>query len=59
MSTRTPRGWIFTAGLAALAILGALAARAATVSAPTADEIGADADSCFRYGRIECCIKDD
>ncbi len=59
MTTRTPRGWIFTLGLAALAVLGALAARAASVNQAANDEIGAEADSCFRYGRIECCIKDD
>jgi len=59
MSTRTPRGWIFTLGLAALAVLGALAARASTPESASSAEIGAEADSCFRYGRIECCIKDD
>ncbi|MEN0063249.1 MAG: hypothetical protein AAGA48_13930 [Myxococcota bacterium] len=59
MSTRTPRGWIFTLGLAALAVLGALAARAATVRVAADDDVSADADSCFRYGRVECCIKDD
>ena len=59
MSSRSPRSWIFTLGLAALAVLGALAARAATTAATGSGDIGAEADSCFRYGRVECCIKDD
>ncbi|MBX2796131.1 MAG: hypothetical protein KTR31_00640 [Myxococcales bacterium] len=57
MTTDTPRGWMFTLGLAALAVLGALAAR--TVQPPAAEDQVSQTDSCFRYGRFECCIKDD
>lgn len=58
MSTQAPRGWIFTLGLAALAVLGALAARAATLQASESD-VSAQVDSCVRWGQLECCIKDD
>lgn len=59
MSTRTPRGWIFTLGLAALAVLGALVARATTVRTVAHDDVGAQVDSCVRWGNLECCLKDE
>ena len=60
MRDRAPRGWLFTLGLAGLALLGAFAARSATSATTTvAVDAEIEADSCFRYGRLECCIKDD
>ncbi len=58
MSKQTPRGWMFTLGLASLAILGALVARATSIG-ETEEAHTIEADSCFRYGRLECCVKDD
>ena len=65
MHARTPKGWLFTLGLAALAVLGSLAARSAS-SWPADDadhqelrhEVRPEADPCFRYGRLECCIRE-
>ena len=57
---RVPKGWMFTAGLSALAIVAALTAT--TVKRPTppsdSDTYQVEADSCFRYGRLECCVKE-
>ena len=48
-----PRAWIFTFGLAVLAVLGAaLASRVEQDRTVTAA-----ADPCFRYGRFECCVR--
>ena len=54
MSARTPRGWMFTLGLAALAVAAALVAR---TTLPAPGDASIEADSCFRYGRFECCVK--
>ncbi len=57
MRVQSSRGWVMTLALAALAVLGAMAARS-VAAASSVDEVEATADSCVRYGRIECCIKD-
>lgn len=57
MLDRLPKGWWFTTGLAALAIVGAMLARSA--SPPTAEPTyETEADPCFRYGRLECCVRE-
>jgi hypothetical protein len=56
---RTPKGWMFTAGLAALAVVAALAATSVKRAPQAAtDTYDIEADSCFRYGKLECCIKE-
>jgi hypothetical protein len=60
---RIPKGWMFTLGLSVLAVVAAMVA--STVTFPTktgtvVNEDGSayiDAESCFRYGRLECCVK--
>jgi hypothetical protein len=60
---RVPKGWMFTLGLSVLAIVSAMVASNVTfpekTSTVTADDGTAyiDAESCFRYGRLECCVK--
>lgn len=51
---RVPKAWMFTLGLSVLAVVAALAA---SMVRP-APEASVEADSCFRYGRLECCVKD-
>jgi len=57
MTGRTPRGWMFTFGLAALAVAAALVARTTVPLRTAGDSASIEADSCFRYGRFECCVK--
>ena len=57
MTARTPRGWMFTLGLAALAVAAALVARTTTPMRGGTDAASIEADSCFRYGRFECCVR--
>jgi hypothetical protein len=59
MTARTPRGWMFTLGLAALAVAAALVARSTTPLRGASDMTSIEADSCFRYGRFECCVRGD
>lgn len=47
--------WIFTLGLAALAVVGAVLASRADLDR----HARAAADPCFRYGRFECCLRPD
>jgi len=56
MSARVPRGWVFTFGLAALAVAAGLVARATTPIRPTGLD-PAEVDRCIQYGRLECCIR--
>ncbi len=58
MDAQSPKGWMFTLGLAVLAAVAALFAKAAPAPAPDVTA-SIEADSCFRYGRFECCIKDE
>ena len=55
---RVPKGWMFTVGLSALAVVAALTATTVRRAAPAGDVHQIEADSCFRYGRLECCIKE-
>jgi hypothetical protein len=48
---------MFTLGLAALAVAAALVARGS--HPPRPDPASIEADSCFRYGRFECCVRGD
>lgn len=60
MDPRVPRGWTWTLGLSVLAVVAALIVRTAAPSGPPSDdELTAEADGCFRYGRLECCLKGD
>jgi hypothetical protein len=64
---RIPKGWMFTLGLSVLAVVSALVATTIRQAEVRADpnetalsaDYGADAqaDSCFRYGKVECCVK--
>lgn len=61
---RIPRGWMFTLGLSVLAVVSAMVASNVTVPGARAGDLVSDdgmsdieADSCFRYGRFECCVK--
>ena len=57
MTARTPRGWMFMFGLAALAVAAALVARTTLPLRAAGDSASIEADSCFRYGKFECCVK--
>lgn len=52
---RPPRAWLVTLGLAVAVVIGALAA----ASVSQGDDVGAQADPCFKYGRFECCLRPD
>ncbi|MEQ1501988.1 MAG: hypothetical protein ABMB14_07140 [Myxococcota bacterium] len=53
---RIPKAWMFTLGLSVLAVVSALIV--STVRPPEPDPSAMiDAESCFRYGRLECCVK--
>lgn len=58
---RIPKAWMFTLGLSALAIVAALVVstvRPTPMSNSAEDGVyGAQIESCFRYGRLECCVK--
>lgn len=53
-----PRGVIFGVGLSLLLVVAAaIASRRPPAPAHPADVYGSEwADSCFRYGRFECCV---
>jgi hypothetical protein len=48
---------MFTFGLAALAVAAALVARTTLPLRTSGDSAFVEVDSCFRYGRFECCVK--
>lgn len=54
---RLLQGWWLTAGLAGLALAGALAASTVSPGESHSDPT-IEADPCFRYGRLECCIRE-
>jgi hypothetical protein len=61
---RVPKAWMFTLGLSVLAVAAALMASTVQPSldrsaAITEAEAEAQIESCFRYGRLECCLKPD
>ena len=56
--SRVPKGWMFTIGLSALAVVAALTATTVRQATPATDTYDIEADSCFRYGRLECCVKE-
>jgi hypothetical protein len=57
---QVPKGVWFSVGVALLAVVAAAIA-ARTPPAPSPDAVyGSEfADSCFRYGRFECCVRGD
>lgn len=60
MDARIPRGWTLTLGLSVLAVVAALFVQTTAPMRAAADPgAGAEADGCFRYGRLECCLKGD
>lgn len=60
---RVPKAWMFTLGLSVLAVAAAVIASTVgpmeRVTATTASDAEAQIESCFRYGRLECCLKPD
>jgi hypothetical protein len=61
---RVPKAWMFTLGLSVLAVSAALIVATVRPSvdrgaAASAADAEAQIESCFRYGRLECCLKPD
>jgi hypothetical protein len=56
MAARAPRGWVFTFGLAALAVAAGWVARAITPASASALHT-AEEERCLQYGRVECCLR--
>lgn len=56
---RIPKAWMFTLGLSAFAVVAALIASTLERRPPpdANDVYDAQIESCFRYGRLECCVK--
>lgn len=52
------RGWMFSAGLAT-AVLGLAVAMTGRPQGASDEGAAAAADACFRYGRLECCMRPD
>ena len=58
MRERSRVGWRLTLGLAALALLGSAAAWSAHTTRLRPEAPSVETDPCFRYGRLECCIRE-
>ena len=56
MARRGPKGWVFTLGLAALAVAAGLVARASTATDGSKLD-RAEVERCIEYGRLECCLR--
>ncbi|MEQ1566245.1 MAG: hypothetical protein ABMA64_11455 [Myxococcota bacterium] len=54
---RVPKGWMFSLGLSVLAVVAALIASTADSRRAERAEAMAGADSCVRYGKVECCVR--
>jgi hypothetical protein len=60
---RIPKAWMFTLGLSVLAVTAALIVSTVRPSPQEGGvygddgQYGAQIESCFRYGRLECCVK--
>jgi len=57
MTQHAPKAWMYTMGLFAAVVAAALAVQAVSLASGE-PEASVEADSCFRYGRLECCIKE-
>jgi hypothetical protein len=54
---RIPKGWMFTLGLSVLAVVAALVASSIGPRHTAQEDASAQADSCLRYGKVECCVR--
>jgi hypothetical protein len=54
------RGWQVSLGMALTVLVAAMGVSAFRgTPPPSSDELHAEADPCFRYGRFECCMRPD
>jgi hypothetical protein len=55
---RIPKGWMFTLGLSVLAVVSAVIVSTVRPVVQSTDTSSIEAESCVRYGRVECCVKE-